>query len=143
MKIIRISTDNEISVHEFPDELSVSEQNQFLRELIGPKCSLVEHVMPKRLYSHLGGSNRVSRERGSCVSMLVDEEGLWHDVPVNTVGSWLYETDIHGHFIVGNILIIGEVWHRDGINFCGMNEEQFSLLSPTLEMLTKKARGQE
>ena len=48
MKIIRISTDNEISVHDFP-EGSYSEQNQVLRELIGPRCVLYEHVMPKRL----------------------------------------------------------------------------------------------
>ena len=139
MKIIRITTDNELSVHDFP-EGNYSEQNKVLRELIGPKCDLLEHVMPIRLYRELGGSNRVGKEKGSCVNMLIDEEGLYHDLDINTIGSYLYETDRHGHPIVGNILIAGEVWHGDGISFCGMSEEQFDLLYPKFETLTKKAR---
>lgn len=139
MKIIRITTDNELSVHDFP-EGNYSEQNKVLRELIGPKCDLLEHVMPNRLYRELGGSNRVGKEKGSCVNMLIDEEGLYHDLDINTIGSYLYETDRHGHPIVGNILIAGEVWHGDGISFCGMSDEQFDLLYPKFEELTKKAR---
>lgn len=49
MKLIKITTDNEISVHEFP-EGNYSEQNEALADLIGPKCRLCEHVMPNRLY---------------------------------------------------------------------------------------------
>ncbi|MFR0944465.1 MAG: hypothetical protein ACLSFU_07095 [Dorea sp.] len=41
---------------------------------------------------------------------------------------------------MGNILIVGEVWTGDGIDFCGMSEQQFNLLYPKLEELTKKAR---
>lgn len=140
MKIIRITTDNEISVHEFP-EGSCAVQNKTLRELIGPKCELYEHVMPKRLYRELGGSNKVGKEKGNCVSMLIDEEGLYHELEVNVVGSFLYETDGHGFPIVGNILIIGEFLCGDGIDFCGISEEQYNLLYPKLEELTKKARG--
>lgn len=44
MKLIKITTDNEISVHEFP-EGNYSEQNEALADLIGPKCRLCEHVM--------------------------------------------------------------------------------------------------
>lgn len=139
MKIIRITTNNEISVYDFPDG-SYTEQNKVLRELIGPRCELFEHVMPKRLYADLGGSNKVRKEEGSCVSMLIDEEGIYHDLEDNMVGSWLYETDKHGHPIVGNILIIGEVLKNDGIEFCGMSDSQFALLYPKLEVLTKKAR---
>lgn len=62
MKIIRVSTDNEISVHDFP-EGSYLEQNQTLRKLIGPRCELYEHVMPKRLYSALGASNKISKKK--------------------------------------------------------------------------------
>lgn len=139
MKIIRITTDNEISTHEFPQG-SYSEQNQVLRNLIGAKCELYEHVMPNRLYKELGGSNKVGKEVGSCVSMLIDEEGLYHDLGMNTVGSYLYETDRHGHPIAGTILIVGEQWTGDGIDFCGMSDQQFDLLYPKLEELTKKAR---
>lgn len=139
MKLIKITTDNEISVHEFP-EGNYSEQNEALADLIGPKCRLCEHVMPNRLYKELGGSNKVGKVKWSCVSMLVDEEFLYHDLDMNGVGSFLYETDKHGSPIMGNILIVGEVWTGDGIDFCGMSEQQFNLLYPKLEELTKKAR---
>ncbi len=140
MNIIRITTANEISVHDFP-EGSYHVQNKVLRELIGPRCELYEHVMPNRLYKELGGSNKVGKEMGSCVSMLVDEEGLYHDLEDNIVGSYLYGTDKHGNGIVGNILIVGEVLGSDGIDFCGISDTQFALLYPKLEELTKKARN--
>lgn len=142
MKIIKITTDNEISVHDFPAG-TCQEQNEAIRRMIGPRCELYEHVMPKRLYTELGGSNRVGREKGSCVGMLVDEEGLSRDMDVNTVGSYLYEADKHGNCIVGTILIIGEQWTNEGIDFCGISEQQFGLLYPKLEKLVKKARDRK
>lgn len=138
MKIIRISTGNEVSVHEFPKG-SYSEQNRVLRELIGPQCELLEHVMPKRLYTELGASRKASRKKGTCVSMLMDEEALYHDLEDNLIGSYLYEADRHGHVIAGNILIIGETHGRDGIDFCGIAEDQFSMLFPKFKKLAEKA----
>lgn len=139
MKIIRISTENEITIHEFP-EGTYREQNRKLREMIGHRCELYEHVMPKRLYTELGGSNKVSNEKGSCVSMLIDEEGFFHDLETNIVGSYLYEADKHGCVIAGNILIVGERWTEDGIDFCGISDNQFNILYPRLKKLTEKAR---
>ena len=130
MKIIRISTDNEISVHDFP-EGSYSEQNQ----------ELYEHVMPKRLYRELGASGKTGKKKGSCVSMLVDEEALYHDLDDNLVGSYLYESDKHGWAIAGNILFVGETLDRDGIVFCGIAEDQFTMLLPKLTKLAEKARN--
>lgn len=103
MKMIKITTGNQISVHDFPDG-SISEQTKLLCKYIGPECELVEHVMPKRLYTELNAP----RKRGNCVSMLVDEDGYYHELSPNIIGSWLYETDIHGYPILGNILIVGE-----------------------------------
>ena len=100
MKIIRITTDNEISVHEFP-EGTYTKQNEVLGNLIGPKCELIEHVMPQRLYNVIGASNTVGREPGSCANILIDEDGHYHRLPVNVVGSWMYETDKHGYPILG------------------------------------------
>ncbi len=139
MKIIKITTDNVVSVHELP-EGNYSEQNEVLADLIGPKCRLCEHVMPNRLYKELGGPNKVGNIKGNCVSMLIDEDGLHHDLDVNYVGSFLYETDKHGNPIVGDILIVGEVWTGDGIDFCGMSEQQLNLLNTNIEELTKKVR---
>lgn len=52
MKIIKVSTELEMSVHEFPSG-TIREHNKALCELIGNGCDLVEHVMPKRLYTEL------------------------------------------------------------------------------------------
>ena len=128
MNIIRISTDMELSVHEFPNG-SYESQNEFLRGLIGNGCKLYEHVMPKRLYTELHQSNLPTKGPGQCVSMLIDEEGLLKDVVIpNLIGSYLYESDRHGNPIVGNVLFVGEVWTSDGIDFCGIEESVFKTL---------------
>ena len=42
------------------------------------------------------------------VMMLVDEEYLYpKTAQINPIASYLYETDVHGHPINGNVLIIG------------------------------------
>lgn len=51
MKIIKVSTELEMSVHEFPSG-TIREHNKALCELIGNGCDLVEHVMPKRWFLH-------------------------------------------------------------------------------------------
>lgn len=45
MKIIKVSTELEMSVHEFP-EGTMREQNKVLYGLIGNGCDLVEHCLP-------------------------------------------------------------------------------------------------
>lgn len=127
MKLIRISTDLELSVHEFLTGTH-SEQNDYLRELIGNKCNLYEHVMPERLYTDLKMKNRPTKVPGQCVSMLIDEEGLLKPNIPNLIGSYLYKTDEHNIPIMGNILFVGEEWGGDGIDFCGIEEETFKLL---------------
>lgn len=47
MNLIKISTDLELSVHEFPTGTH-EEQNNKLRELIGNDCRLYEHVIHYR-----------------------------------------------------------------------------------------------
>ena len=60
---------------------------------------------------------------------------------MNGVGSFLYETDKHGSPIMGNILIVGEVWTGDGIDFCGMSEQQFNILYPEIRGINKESEG--
>lgn len=74
MKIIKISTEFEMTIHDFP-EGTMREQNKVLCELIGNGCDIVEHVMPNRLYTMLKMSPTPTRMPGECVSMLIDEEG--------------------------------------------------------------------
>lgn len=130
MKLIKISTELELSVHEFPSG-TYREQNHFLCELIGNGCDIYEHVMPDRLYTELGMENTPTEIPGQCVSMLVDEEGgLKENVP-NLIGSYLYRTDRHGYPIMGNILFVG----KDGFGFCGIEDSVFRLLELELNRL--------
>lgn len=128
MKLIKISTDLEMSIHDFPDG-NHRKQNEVLRELIGNGCELYEHVMPRRLYTELHQKDRPTKIPGQCVSMLIDEEGrLKKGMVPNLIGSYLYETDKHSNPIMGNILFVGEEWSGDGTDFCGIEEETFKIL---------------
>lgn len=127
MKLIKISTDLKLSVHEFPTGTH-EEQNNKLRELIENDCRLYEHVMPERLYTDLNMKNRPTKIPGQCVSMLIDEEGRLKPNQPNFIGSYLYKTDVHNQPIMGNVLFVGEEWGSDGIDFCGIEEETFKLL---------------
>lgn len=85
-KIIRITTDNEVSVREFPTG-NYAERQKTLCSLIGGMCEIAERVKPKRLYRELG----MPAAYNDHVVMLVDEEGAYHELPVNLIGSFLYE----------------------------------------------------
>ena len=134
MKIIRISTDLELSVHEFPSG-SYEEQNRFLQELIGNGCDIYEHVMPDRLYTELHMFDHPSKIPGQCVSMLIDEESRLKENVPNLIGSYLYRTEQHGCPIMGNILFVGEEWSGNGIDFCGIDDRVFELLELELNNL--------
>lgn len=132
MKLIRISTDLEMTAHEFPSGTH-REQNEILCGLIGNRCRIYEHVMPKRLYSALHMKERPTRIPGQCVSMLIDEERRLKENTPNLIGSYLYETDRHGCPIMGNILFVGEEWCSDGIDLCGIEDSAFKTLELQLK----------
>lgn len=131
MKLIKISTDLELSVHEFPKG-DYTQQNEALRGLIENYCSIYELVKPRRLYSELGMKYHLTSVPGQCVCMLVDEEGMLKENEPNLIGSYLYETDKHGRPIMGNVLFVGEKWGRDGIDFCGIEDSVFKVLAQQL-----------
>lgn len=127
MKLIKISTRLELTVHDFPSG-TIEEQNRFLRGLIGNDCGIYEHVMPERLYTDLKMLDHPTKVPGQCVSMLIDEEGGLKLNSPNLIGSYLYKTDVHGQPIMGDVLFVGEEWGSDGIDFCGIEDETFKLL---------------
>lgn len=134
MKLIKISTDLELSVHKFPSGTH-EEQDRFLRELIGNSCESYERVMPERLYTEFHMFSHPSKIPGQCVSMLVDEEGRLKENARNLVGSYLYRAEQHGCQIMGNILFVGERWDGGGTDFCGMEDNVFELLEQELNNL--------
>ena len=130
MQIIKISAGGDISLHEFSDDIGT------LRALIGPECNTAEHVRPMRLYTVLGGGAVCTWNQGEAVAMLVDEDGYYHDLPVNLIASWLYETANHWYPILGDVLIIGEYLNSDGIAFSGLCNTQIQILLPQLKILS-------
>lgn len=134
MKLIKISTDLELSVHEFPDG-TYEEQDRFLQELIGNDCRIYEHVMPDRLYTELHMFDHPSKIPGQYVSMLIDEEGRLKENVPNLIGSYLYRSEQHGCPIMGNILFVGGKWGGEGIDFCGIEDSVFELLELELNNL--------
>lgn len=105
-----------VLMFDYPEGTNMEQLHEFYK-LIGKECEIVEAVHPKRLYT--------LTEEQYPVLMLVDEEYLYHKTAqVNPIASYLYGTDVHGHPINGNVLIIGTKEGLDGMEFCGMNEEQ-------------------
>lgn len=57
--------------------------------------------------------------------MVVNEEGLLQKLPFNTFGSFLYQTALHGHPIVGNIVIAKDGFNDDGErDITGLSDEE-------------------
>ena len=136
-KMILITTDNQVKELEYPEGIDSWKK---LMAHIGNRCDLLERVQPNRLYTEIGAGFEIKKVPGSKVSMLVDEEFLYHcdKTKLNKIASYLYETDLHGYPILGNALIIGEKYGNAGIEFCGMSEEQFDLVFSKLTELGKR-----
>jgi hypothetical protein len=127
-KIIRISTESELTIHDFPKKDDGDYLN-VLYELIGNDCECFEHVKPRRLYKELNIPKTPTVIAGQCVSMLVDERGLFKQgIKPNIIASYLYESDKHQSPIVGNVIFVGECYTDDGIDFCGIDDNTVSML---------------
>lgn len=117
MKTIRIDTRNHISVL---DIHAVSD----LRELLG---DTPEHVRPRRLPPPY--------------CMFVADNGLLKALPLNAVGSWLYETDKHGSPIVGDVYLLKDGWGPNGFDSLGLEDEDISALLPWMQDAAQKVKG--
>lgn len=101
----------------------LSDQHEHIIKIIGEKCEIYENVRPRRLYSVLGSKSTPDyKYPGRYISMLMDEEANFHDLPINPVASWLYEYDRHGCVIRGTVLFVGKMWTPNGRAFCGLDD---------------------
>ncbi|MDR1902550.1 MAG: DUF3846 domain-containing protein [Treponema sp.] len=107
MKGILVTTAGKISVTDYSFE-------DFRQHLNG---GYIEIVRPRRL------------DEKFC--MLIDEDGLSRDLPMNTLGSYLYQTDIHGHPIVGDIFIV----RLNGPELEGLTEKEADELLASFQQL--------
>ena len=106
MKGIVITTTNEMSAKEFDAPLYKS-----AGEAVG---GLIEIVNPHGLPAPY--------------CMLVNEEGLLVGLEFNTIGSFLYQTYIHGSPILGNIVIMKHGMTDDGPDIIGLKDEEITIL---------------
>lgn len=58
--------------------------------------------------------------------MVVNEEGLILDLPMNTLGCLLYGTQYHGSPIVGNIVIMKEGITSSGPDLIGLEDNEIA-----------------
>lgn len=65
--------------------------------------------------------------------MVVNEEGLLLDLPLNLYGSYLYCTELHGNPIVGDIVILKEGWIHGERDFDGLSDEECRAFAEQIE----------
>ena len=83
--------------------------------------SPVEHVLPKRLMEPY--------------NLLCDEEFLLKNkrLAINIIGSYLYQTDVHGSPIMGDIYIAKDGWTSEGYNIVGLDDKDIKVLKNFFE----------
>lgn len=86
MKTLKITTDNKISI------IDLDFDHKSLREEVG---GYVELVRTQKLLDYFKTK----------VVMIVDEEGLVKNLPVNPMGCYFYDTNKHGNPIVGDVIL--------------------------------------
>ena len=90
-------------------EMYVKDFGKPLHETLGKEVDgWIEIVHPKGL------------SRPLC--FVCNEEGLMRDLPMNAFGSILYGTHVHGHPIVGNIVVTREGMTEDGPDLVGLTD---------------------
>ena len=73
-------------------------------------------------------------ERPYC--MMVNEEGLLLNLPLNPLGSILYGTPQHGQLIVGDVIFLREGYHGGEPDVVGMTEDEAHALGDGFVKMT-------
>lgn len=103
MKGIVITTKDEMRVQEFSEPAHKS-----IGEAVGGWIEVVRPVRLKRPYC-----------------MIVNEEGALLNLPRNIFGSFLYGTNYHGNWILGDIVLLKEGINSDGEpDILGLDEQE-------------------
>ena len=117
MRGVVVTTNNELYVKEFAPPLY-----QSIGEVVG---GWIEIVRPRGLKHRL--------------VMVVNEEGLLRNLPLNVFGSILYGFHIHGNPIVGDIVIMKEDYTVDGLDFVELTDSDIQ----EIKVLAKNVSGGE
>lgn len=117
MRGVVVTTNNELYVKEFTPSLY-----QSIGEVVG---GWIEIVRPRGLKHRL--------------VMVVNDEGLLRNLPLNVFGSILYGTQIHGSPIVGDIVFMKEDYTVDGLDFVELTDSDIQ----EIKVLAKNVSGGE
>lgn len=118
MKGIVITTKNEMRVQEFSEPAHKS-----IGEAVGGWIEVVHPVCLKRPYC-----------------MIVNEEGALINLPRNIFGSFLYGTNYHGNWILGDIVLLKEGINSDGDrDILGLDEQDIKYLC---DMVSAESDGE-
>ena len=115
---IVITTKNEMRVQEFsmPAHKSIG-------EAVGGWIEIVRPVRLKRPYC-----------------MIVNDEGVLLNLPRNIFGSFLYGTNYHGNWILGDIVLLKEGINSDGDrDILGLDEQDIKYLC---DMVSAESDGE-
>ena len=123
MKILRVTADMKIDVLDYPTG-NLTEQNRALYQMIGKRCELFQVVQPDNMYNILRLSREITDDNPIVVAMLVDEEGYYHGLGMNPIGSILDSITFHGQPLLGTVLFIGICLGEDNEEtFCGLPDK--------------------
>ena len=137
MKILRVTADMKIDVLDYPTG-NLTEQNRALYQMIGKRCELFQVVQPDTMYNTFRLSQEITDDNPIVVAMLVDEEGCYHDLDMNPVGSILYGMAFHGQPLLGTVLFIGICLGDDNEEtFCGLPDGTLHLVQDKVEFIKK------
>ena len=125
MKAVTVTTDNEIDIIDVKENGSPLYKQ--MKEAVG---GFYENVYPRRF----------SGEFQDFV-MVVNEEGLILDLPINEVGCFLYETDKHGHPIAGNAIILKQGYFEGEPDVVALTEEEAEKVKNYLESILVALKG--
>lgn len=118
MKGIVITTKDEMRVQEFSEPAHKS-----IGEAVGGWIEVVHPVRLKRPYC-----------------MIVNEEGALINLPRNIFGSFLYGTNYHGNWILGDIVLLKEGINSDGDrDILGLDEQDINYLR---DMVSAESDGE-
>lgn len=107
MKGLVVTTEKTMRVQEFSEPTCKS-----IGDVVGGWIEVVRPVRLKRPYC-----------------MIVNEEGMLLNLPMNIFGSFLYGTDYHGNRILGDIVLLKEGINSDGKpDILGLNEQDIKYL---------------